>query len=229
VVARELGLGEAAPGAAGMTAPLIRHLPVPVADEFFGFTRPATPGKRVGFLGTFRADFNRDALEYLLQEIWPELRWCVSDASLVIAGNGYGDALKPAVERAGGRWLGFVQNLGTFFGEIDVLLVPLRFGAGVRIRILEALAAGVPIVATPVALAGLNARPEEHLLLGADGAELAGQIEWVFEHPDEAGAMALRGRDWCRRAHGAEALREKRLAVIDELLAIESAKARGQQ
>ncbi|MCK4412802.1 MAG: glycosyltransferase [Candidatus Eisenbacteria sp.] len=203
--------------------PIVRHLPVPVPGEFFDFSRPATPGKRVGFLGTFRAHFNRDALEFLLQEIWPELSWAVPDARLVIAGNGYQGRLKTAAERAGARWMGFVHDLDEFFQAIDVLLVPLRFGGGVRIRILEALAAGVPIVATPVALAGLAARPEEHLLLGADAAEIAGQIEWLFANPREAAAMGARGRAWCREAHGPEALRPRRLAVIDEILALRSA------
>jgi glycosyltransferase involved in cell wall biosynthesis len=209
------GRSDAGPGA---RLPLVRHLPVPVPEEFFEFARPATPGRRLGFLGTFRADFNRDALAFLLREVWPAIRARVPDASLAIAGNSYRGPLADEARAAGARWLGFVADLGAYFGEIDVLLVPLRFGGGVRIRILEALAAGTPVIATPIAAAGLGVADGEHLAIAEGPDALAARAERLLTHPTEAAELGRRGRAWCATHHGAAVLRARRLVVIDEVL-----------
>jgi len=204
--------------------PLVRHLPVPVADEFFAYARPAAPACRIGFLGTFLADFNRDAVEFLLGDIWPRVAARMAQAELVIAGNGDRGPLERRARAAGARWLGLVADLRDFYETIDALVVPLRFGAGVRIRILEALAAGVPVIATPVAAAGLPLTAGEQLLLGGDAQALADAIAWLSEHPEEATGLSARGREWCARTHAASVLRPSRLAVIDEILALPPAR-----
>ena len=224
-IARDL---EGLAGARGVSArpALVRHLPVPVAEEFFRYGRPDAPAMRIGFLGTFRADFNRDALAHLLDDIWPVVRARLPRATLTIAGNGAGRqstaALREAASSRDARWLGSVEDLASFFEAIDLLVVPLRFGGGVRIRILEAFAAGVPVIATPVAAAGLPVEPGQHLLI-AEGAELlAGQIVRALEHPGETAKLGSEAREWCRRHHSAESLRPGRLAVIDEALSLPS-------
>jgi glycosyltransferase involved in cell wall biosynthesis len=215
--ARLLGGGTQAATRA-RSLPLVRHLPVPVPEEFFEFVRPATPGKRLAFLGTFRADFNRDALTFLLREIWPAIRARVPDAELAIAGNGYRGPLADEAERAGARWLGFVEDLGSFFANVDLLLVPLRFGGGVRIRILEALAASATVLATPIAAAGLGVEDGAQLAIAEGADATAARVERLLAQPAEAATLGRRGRDWCAAHHGAAGLRPLRLVVIDEVL-----------
>lgn len=214
-IERELASGPL-PGRA--TPPPVRHLPVPVPEELFTYGRPPTSGKRIGFFGTFRADFNRDALTYLLREIWPEIRRKVPKAELVIAGNGYGGPLKEEARQRGARWLGFVEDLRVFFEAIDLLLIPLRFAAGVRIRILEALAASVPTVATPVSVTGLGIEDAAHFLEATNPEDIAERAEWILAHPAEAADLGKRGRAWCASHHGPDRLRPKRLDVIRDIL-----------
>ena len=202
----------------GPHLPLVRHLPVPVPEEFFGFARPGAPGLRLGFLGTFRADFNRDALGYLLRQIWPRIRQQHPSCRLIIAGNGHGGALAGETRAAGAQWLGFVPDLAGLFAGIDLLLVPLRFGGGVRIRILEALAAGVPVVATPIAAAGLGVEDGTHLALAEGPDDIAARVDRLLTHPDEARELGRRGRAWCAKHHGPDVLRPRRLEVIGEVL-----------
>jgi glycosyltransferase involved in cell wall biosynthesis len=198
--------------------PLVRHLPMPVAGEFFEFGRPAAPGARIGFLGTFRADFNRDALEHLLTNLWPEIRVRMPQAELVIAGNGYEGPLKQAAQEVGARWLGYVDDLGEYFASIDLLLVPLRFGAGLRIRIMEALAAAVPVIASSVAVANLGLTDGEQYREANAPADVAATVVELLDDPAAARALGARGRDWCRAQHGPDMVRPQRLAVIAELL-----------
>jgi len=198
--------------------PLVRHLPMPVPDEFFSYGRPAEAGRRIGFLGTFRADFNQDALGHLLRELWPAILRKIPDARLIIAGNGYDGPLKQEALASGAQWLGFVEDLRTYFESIDTLLVPLRFGGGLRIRILEALAASVPVVASPVAVAGLGVADGRHFLQATGPEEVATQIERLLSDPAMASALGERGREWCQEHHGREMLRPRRLDVIREIL-----------
>jgi glycosyltransferase involved in cell wall biosynthesis len=207
--------GTRRPGGSG---PLVQHLHVPVAEPFFTYARPATPGWRVGFLGTFRADFNRDALHYLLEEIWPAVRDALPQATLVVAGNSYAGDLRARAEAAGARWLGFVSDLREFYERIDLLIVPLRFGGGIRIRILEALAAGVPVVASTIAAAGLGVAHGREVHLADGGRALAQATIALLKDHDAAVAQGSAGRAWCAAHHGAETLRPRRLTAIQAIL-----------
>jgi glycosyltransferase involved in cell wall biosynthesis len=209
---------ELASSAPGGGAPPVRHLPVPVPGELFDAERPAAPTYKVGFMGSFRADFNRDALSYLLGEIWPAIARHAPQARLVLAGNGYEGPLKRAALAQGVEWKGFVQNLASFFAAIDLLLVPLRFGGGVRIRILEALAAGVPVLASPIAVAGLGAEDGRHLAIARGPEETAAVTARLLSQPQEAGALGSGGREWCRERHSPQVLRPVRLAAVRGIL-----------
>jgi glycosyltransferase involved in cell wall biosynthesis len=60
---------------------------------------------------------------------------------------------------------GFVSDIGVYFRAADIALCPIRFGGGTKIKLLESLAAGLPAVALPESIQGLDARHEEHLLI----------------------------------------------------------------
>lgn len=219
--ARESAPGRAArgaPGSASPREPRVQHLEVPVPGELFAAGRPAKPGLRVGFMGSFRADFNQDALAFILEEIWPRVKQAQPRAELHIAGNGYDGALKSRAVEAGARWLGFVENLADYFAGLDLLIVPLRFGGGVRIRILEALAAAVPVVATPVAVAGLPLEAGVHVAVADGGDALARAITALLAEPERARALGQAGRDWCFDRHSPGVLRPRRLATVRRIL-----------
>ncbi len=202
-------------------APIVRHLPVAVNPHLFEVQRRERgQGMTVGFLGSFKADFNIDALRFLSESVWPRLKKLSPAVRLVVAGNGHAADLKQQCERAGIEWLGFVEDLGRFFESLDVFVVPLRFAGGVRIRILEALAAGTPVVATPVAAAGLSLEPGKHLLLGDNADEIAGAVYELLKNPERRESLAREGRRWCQSTHGPEATRERRLAIVREILSL---------
>ncbi len=203
---------------AGRGPRCVRHLPVPVSGELFACRRPTEAGLKIGFMGSFRADFNLDALAHLTGQIWPAVQRQLPQAELLLAGNGYDGPLKREAETAGARWLGFVEKLETFFEEIDVLVVPLRFGGGVRIRILEALAAGVPVVASEVAVAGLGVAGGEQCAIASGADAIAASVTNLLTHPEDARELGTRGRLWCLARHSPEIVRPERLRVIREIL-----------
>ena len=109
------------------------------------------------FFGTEGHYPNRDGLNWLLEEMWPDVIRRLPGAKLKILGN-WSDKWKVKASRFGGsvQFCGFVPDLGkAIYGGIQ--LVPLRIGSGIRTKILAALAQGVPCVATTVGAEGIEA------------------------------------------------------------------------
>lgn len=138
----------------------------------------AHPGPfRFLFVATLGYYPNQDGLLWLLRDILPRLR-ARADRPFVITIAGAG--LPAALVRALGAvpevdWRGYVEDLSVLYRESDAVVVPLRAGGGTRIKIVEAFAWGVPVVATPAGAEGLDVRPGIHLLIASDPDGFAAQ------------------------------------------------------
>ena len=107
---------------------------------------------------TGRMDFpaNADAAVHLIDEIFPLVRRSVGDAKLLIVGGNPTPALIYAGRRAGVSVTGFVADVRPYLERATVFAFPLRFGAGIQNKLLEAMAMEVPVVASPLAADGLR-------------------------------------------------------------------------
>jgi glycosyltransferase involved in cell wall biosynthesis len=156
---------------------------------------PYAGTKRALFAADFTYTPNRDAYAYLTEEILPALWELLPDARLAVTGRGSasldGDA---RIER-----LGFVDDLGAVYRSVDCVLVPLRLGGGSPLKFVEALAYGVPVVATPVAARGLDVVDGTHFLCGDGGrrlAELTARALGGPNHELRAAARALAEQEY---------------------------------
>jgi glycosyltransferase involved in cell wall biosynthesis len=86
------------------------------------------------------------------------------------------------------------------------LLVPLQSGAGLRVKILEALAMGTPVITTPQGLEGIPAVSGEQLLIAGDARSFADAMLELERDPERASALAARGREWAARQYSWEKL-----------------------
>jgi glycosyltransferase involved in cell wall biosynthesis len=109
------------------------------------------------FVGYLSRPENIDAVEWLLTDIWPVVRRAVPQARLRIIGAGAPAFLSDQIAAAeGAEWLGFVDDLNPIYADSAVAVAPLRLGAGVKFKVVEAMAAGLPVVATPVGAEGIG-------------------------------------------------------------------------
>jgi hypothetical protein len=133
----------------------------PVFNTVARPARPATHGKlRLGFLGGSKWLPNREAMTVLLDQILPHTR---RPLELVIAGEGWEpNMLKAKLQNAGaiGRisinYLGCIDDIAEYWSTIDVFAAPIVTGAGVNVKVCEALANARPVIALPHALRGLD-------------------------------------------------------------------------
>lgn len=146
-------------------------------------------GLRLLCYGHWEAGFNRDGLEHFLGEIWPAMRQHPLAPRLQVAGRGLGGIVAPD----GAELLGWVEDLPAKLAASDAVVIPLRFGGGLRYRLLEAMAFGRPVLCSAQASRGSGAKAGEHFLLAGTPEE------W---HDQLAGLAGEAGMRLARRAHG---------------------------
>lgn len=179
----------------------LRYVPNVVDVAAIVPVRPAMEERRTLFVASFAYEPNRRGLRFLLDEVFP-LVWAeLPDARLTLVGTGLEQppSSDPRVET-----LGFVDDLGAVYARASCAVVPLLQGGGTPLKLIEALAYGLPTIATARAAAGLELRDGEHCLLAEDGAAFAAALVGVLR--DGAPELARRGRELAAERYAIEAL-----------------------
>lgn len=137
---------------------------------------------------------NEDSVRWFLGEVWPAVRAEVPGAVLHVFGAG--EALPPgAVPHPAPR------DSAEAFAPGSVLAVPLRIGSGVRMKVLEAWARGVPVVGTPAAVSGLEVEDGREALVAADPPAFARAVARLGSEPGLAQRLVKGGRRALRERH----------------------------
>lgn len=142
---------------------------------------PEGPGPTILFLGTLSWEPNRVGLEGFLRTVLPRVREKIPGARFVIAGRGGSARLaKLAVRARGVDLVGPVDDPEPLYLSARVFVDISLGGAGSRVKVLNALARGLPVIATPSAAEGLEAVPGEHLLVAEDPGSFTDAIARVI-------------------------------------------------
>jgi glycosyltransferase involved in cell wall biosynthesis len=166
--------------------------------------RAAQESGHLLMVGDFTYPPNVDGRELLARSVLPLVWEKMPAVRLTLAGRGMDD-WRPPDERI--EAAGFVADLAALYRQADCVVVPIKDGAGSPLKFIEALAYAVPVVATPKAARGLEARAGVHFRQGEDAASLATAIVEVL--CDGAAAIAAEGRLLAEREYSIESLAER--------------------
>jgi O-antigen biosynthesis protein len=146
------------------------------------------------FIGSFRHDPNRIALDWFAGDVLPLVLERQPQARLLVAGSDPPPA--HAYPDFGGalEMLGAVEDIRDLLRRCAVFVCPILSGSGVRVKLLEAHAAGIPVVSTHVGAEGLAGRDGEFCALADDAAGFAERVLALFENQTAAAEMAARAR-----------------------------------
>jgi glycosyltransferase involved in cell wall biosynthesis len=148
----------------------------------------------VVFSANFEYHPNIDAVQFLVAEIWPEVKKRHPGLRLKLVGRG--DRFIRHLIPAGAdvEVTGAVPDAFREIAGAGIVVAPLRTGSGTRIKIIEAWAAARPVVATPVAAEGLIAHDGGNIVLATDPAAFAGAVGRLLADPAESQRIARGGR-----------------------------------
>jgi len=167
----------------------------------------------------FGADFypNTDAIRFYADEVFPSVLADEPNARLVVVGQ-VGDALRDH-PRPGVLIVGAVPDIRAYISRAAVVVAPLRIGGGTRLKILEAMAMGRPVVATRIGAEGIDAIPERDLLIADEPTELARATVRVLSDARLASTVGMSGRALVQRLYDWEVLGSQLDRFIRTLLA----------
>ena len=150
---------------------------------------------RLVFTGALAYRPNADAVRYLCREIFPRVRRLHPDARLSIVGPGASPELRAACEGDGVEFLGFVPDVFDVLRRSTMFVCPMREGTGIKVKVLEAMACGLPIVATPLALEGIpEAEDGRHLRVASVAATFADRVSELLRDPGLRRLLGERAR-----------------------------------
>lgn len=164
------------------------------ADDVGYIPEPETDNPRVGFMGSMNWQPNAEGIRWFIKSVWPRVLLKIPEATLHIAGKGlrHRDTFLP-----GGRNIyieGEPDDARRFMASNHVLISPLFTGSGIRIKIIDALSTGRPVVASSVAVAGLKAVHGRDLAVADDEDSFSNAIVKYLQDPalrSSAGKAAI--------------------------------------
>lgn len=183
---------------AAAIAPLAGGTPVetiPLGVEIAGAPRsPDGDGTTVLFVGNFRHPPNVDSAVRLGREIWPRVAARMPEARLTIVGVDPTTEVR-ALAAPGIDVVGRVSDVGPYLDRASVVAAPARTGGGMRVKALEALAAGKALVATPLSCEGIPVEPGVHALVADESDGLADAVVTLLQDDALRRRIASAGRE----------------------------------
>jgi glycosyltransferase involved in cell wall biosynthesis len=168
------------------------------------------------FVGGLDWPPNRDAVEHFLTACWPGIRQAVPNARFTVVGRSEG-VLRRRWQASDVTFTGRVDDLTPHFAASRVTVVPIRSGSGMRVKILDAMARGVPVVATPVGAEGIAAAHGTHLLLGETPSAFTEHVVRVLGDRPLAERLARAARALVERQYDVQIIGTQQRAALAKL------------
>lgn len=179
---------------------------------------PVPPNRRVLLPGHLAWFPNVDGAAWFCSEVWPRVRAEVPDAELMLVGRAPTAEVLALGELDGVSVHPDVPSMAPYFESARVVLVPLRVGTGTRLKALEGLAAGRPVVGTTIGLEGIGTVDGEHALVADEPATFAEAVIRGLQDDELASSLARNGRGHVEEHFGWDRIGERFVGMVLGLL-----------
>ncbi len=179
-----------------------------VDTAFFADEGRARERKRIVFVGTMAYHANVEAAVWFVREAWPEIRTEHPEWRLSLVGANPAPAVLALASEPGVEVTGTVDDVRPYYREAAAAIVPLKTGGGTRLKILEAFAAGVPVVSTTLGAEGLDVKPGDHVLIADRKEDWTRHLGVLASNPAEWERLAAAGKELARTRYDWDILGE---------------------
>ncbi len=170
------------------------------------------------FVGTFNWLPNVEAVQFLVENVWPKVKQKMKKAKLWIVGNAPTKEIFDYQDKDNSITVtGGIPDIRDAFSGAHVLLAPVFSGKGTRYKILEAMASNTPIVATETAVEGLGVRHGVHVMTGNNAQEMAEMTLKVLEDKKLQGTLARNGKMFVKKNYDWKKISKKLDGIYKEL------------
>ena len=146
------------------------------------------------FVGGFNHAPNVDGLIWFVRECFPHVRSSVADASVTVVGSNPPPEILALADIPGVKIVGYVPDTGPYLDRAAVSVAPLRYGGGMKGKVVEALAAGMPLVTTTPGVQGIPVSDGNGARVADSAEDFAAAIVWALSNRSAAEAMGMEGR-----------------------------------
>lgn len=185
-------------------------------------TRPQSTGQERNtliFIGGFRHEPNADAVLYFVREVLPLIRKQVPSVHVRIIGS-WPPREITEMQGADIEVLGYVEQVTPYLLKSDISIAPLRYGAGMKGKVGEAMAHGLPVVTTSIGIEGFGLTPGANVLVGDDPEAFAAQVVRLLRDAELCRHIGENGLDFIRQNYSVESVTKQLLAAVEWMLAL---------
>ena len=166
------------------------------------------------FTGSFRFQANYEAMKWFVEEIFPKILMQLPETQLVITGD-HVDLPFPSAHNI--KLVGYIDDIKSMVASSRVSIAPLLSGGGTRLKILEAMAIGVPVVATSKGAEGLNAVSGEHLLVVDSPDEFADAVVAVLKDYHLSEKLSANGKLLVKEKYDWQSVLPRFLKLVEDV------------
>ncbi len=189
----------------------------------YPFTTEGREDDTILFVGSFRHAPNVEALEWFTAEVFPQILEVRPSVLLVVVGAELPNTLRHLAEHPNVQLMGFVEDVRAPLLKCKVFLCPVLSGSGVRVKLLEAFACGIPAVSTTMGAEGLATAEERICEIADTPDEFAGAVVRLLSNNTYAEELAVRARTMVTQEKDSRVVTAK----LAQMYRSEAARARG--
>lgn len=181
---------------------------------------PRTEGRqdRLVFVGSMDWLPNADAVQYFAKDIFPKLRAHLPEVRFTIVGKDPSrDLMKLAQGTAGLHVTGTVDDVRPYIEEATVYVVPIRFGGGTRLKVLEAFSMGKPVVSTSLGCEGIACEDGKHLVIADNPVNFADSVLQLLKDERYRRELGNNAQKLARKQYSWQTIGDKLLQYYEEL------------
>ena len=176
------------------------------------------------FIGSLDWRPNQEGLLWFLSEVWPDLKQSLGGkVNLHIAGR---NAPRSIISHTSQNVIyhGEVANAQKFMTKSDVVVVPLLAGSGQRVKIIEAMAIGMPVLTTSIGLEGIAATDGKEIMVANDGREFIHKLESIYRGDIDLDALSAKAQEFANANFDLHYLGNRYMVILERLLQLTSSR-----
>lgn len=170
------------------------------------------------FMGAMWRPENIDAVLYFYHNIFGLIRKTVPEVTLYIVGGSPSEEIMDLAADSNVKVTGYVEDLLEYYLKCDVSIAPMRIAGGIMCKILDAMAAGLPVVTSSQGNEGIGASPEEEIIVADDPEEFAQRTVELLKDRNQRESISKKGLDFVRRNFSWEQIMGRLETIYEECL-----------